>query len=364
MTSLEDIRKEIDRIDRELLTLMTARAKCSLAVAEVKKADAARDNTQQAPVFYRPEREAQILRKVAELNQGPMDDATVIRVFREIISSSLALEELMAIGYLGPEGTFTHSATLKHFGSSVITVPCADIDEIFRSAESGATRFGVVPVENSTEGMVNYTLDRIAESRLRICGECRIRVEHNLLSLANNRSDVRSVHAHPQALAQCRKWLDKNLPGVSRVSESSNAAAAEKVRSDASAAAIAGHSASELYELHIVERNIEDVADNTTRFFVIGDMDVPQSGNDSTSLLISAPHKPGGLRRMLEPLENAGVSMTRIESRPSRTNLWEYHFFVDVQGHQHDELMQDVLRQLREEAQYLRVLGSYPSALA
>jgi len=363
LESLEDIRREIDRIDRELLSLMSARAKCSLAVAEVKKSAAAQEGLD-APMFYRPEREAQILREVATLNEGPMDDHAVQRVFREIISSSLALEEPMAVAYLGPEGTYTHAATLKHFGSAITTVPCTDIEEIFRAAEVGTTRFGVVPIENSTEGVVSYTLDRLAQSRLRICGECRLRIEHNLLGSAPDLATITRVHAHPQALAQCRGWLDKNLPHAERIGENSNAAAAERVQGDTTAAAIAGRAASSLYELSILERNIEDVADNTTRFFVVGDMDVPPSGEDSTSVLISAPHKPGGLRRMLEPFENAGVSMTRIESRPSRATLWEYNFFLDVQGHQDDPLMKEVLDQLREDAQYLRVLGSYPSALS
>jgi len=330
-SSLNEIRSEIDRIDDALLALISERMQCSLAVAEMKRIDG-----ESKVDFYRPEREAQILRRMAEQNSGPLDDDSIVRLYREIISSSLALEQPLRVAYLGPEGTFTHAATLKHFGSAVEAVPKATIAEIFRTVETGKVRFGVVPVENSTEGMINQTLDILVESNLRICGESRLRIEHNLLSGSHSPAGLTHVHAHPQALAQCRHWLDKNLPNVERVDEKSNAAAAQLVAANMQAAAIASLSAAERYDLNVVEKNIEDVANNTTRFIVIGDTDIPASGCDSTSLLLSVAHKPGSLRRILEPFERAGVSMTRIESRPSKTNLWNYLFFIDIDGHQHD----------------------------
>lgn len=362
-SSLSEIRSEIDRLDDALLKLLSERMQCSLAVAEVKKSEGA-----ETVNFYRPEREAQILRRMTEQNQGPLDDESVRRLFREIISSSLALEEPMTVAYLGPEATFTHAATTKHFGSAVNAIPRSGIMEVFRAVETGQARFGVVPVENSTEGMINRTLDLLVESKLRICGECRLRIEHNLLGKQQSFDGISSVHAHPQALAQCRRWLDKNLPAAKRVDEDSNAFAAKLVaeqikRGDTTSVAIAGLTAAQLYELDTIEKNIEDVADNTTRFFVIGDADIPASGKDSTSLLVSVSHKPGSLRRILKPFEDAGVSLTRIESRPSRTSLWSYNFFIDIDGHRNDALLKPVLAELADESQLLRVLGSYPSAL-
>ncbi len=359
-SSLSEIRVEIDRIDDALLALLVERAQCSLAVADIKKAES--DDDKQID-FYRPEREAQVLRRMAEQNPGPLDDATIVRFFREIISSSLALEQELKVAYLGPEATFTHAATLKHFGSAVNAMPCALIQDVFRTVETGKAGFGVVPVENSTEGMINQTLDLLTESRLRICGESRLRIEHNLLGSGSDLSQIKTVHAHPQALAQCRNWLDHNLPQAEKITEKSNAAAAQLVRGNPQQAAIAGLVAAETYDLSVIESNIEDVADNTTRFFVVGDRDIPPSGKDSTSLLFGVPHQPGGLRRILEPFENAGVSLTRIESRPSRTDLWSYIFFVDINGHQHDEVLHPLLQQLSRDLPLFRVLGSYPSAL-
>jgi len=359
-SSLNEIRSEIDRIDDALLALISERMQCSLAVAEHKRA--AGSDLQN---FYRPEREAQILRRMAEQNQGPLDDAGVMRLYREIISASLALEQPLKVSYLGPEGTFTHAATLKHFGSAVCAEPVSSIAEIFRTVETGQVRFGVVPVENSIEGMINQTLDLLVGSNLRICGESRLRIQHNLLSCSGSLDAITSVHAHPQALAQCRLWLDKNLPTAKRIDVSSNAEGARRVADNTTAAAIASLAAAERYGVAVVEKNIEDVANNTTRFFVVGDTDIPASGTDSTSLLLRVGHpdKPGSLLRILEPFERAGVSLTRIESRPSKTDLWDYLFFIDVDGHQSDQTLVPVLQELAVETQFMRVLGSYPRAL-
>jgi len=360
--TLESLRVRIDAIDLEIQALLNERAGNAMQVAKVKKVEAVAEGSHIVS-FYRPEREAQILKTIASRNQGPMRDVHVQRIFREIISASLSLEEQLKVGYLGPAGTYSEEATLRHFGRSVVGVPCDGIADIFSAVESDMVRFGVVPVENSTEGTINHTLDLLMHTPVQICGEILLRIQHQLLSRSTDLSKIKAVHAHPQSLAQCREWLDKNLPDVERVSESSNAAAAGLAVEHDHVAAIAGQSAGVRYKLQTLAKNIEDIKTNTTRFLVIGNHEVPPSGDDATSLLISAPHKPGGLRRMLKPIEDAGVSMTRIESRPVRTAVWEYVFFIDVKGHQSDETLAPVIEQLRDEAVGFRVLGSYPRAL-
>ncbi|ASJ75222.1 prephenate dehydratase [Granulosicoccus antarcticus] len=356
---LAAVRKEIDALDLQIQSLLNQRAAAALKVAKVKLAEAAGK-----PVdFYRPEREAQILKEVASRNGGPMSDYAVQRIFREIISASLALEEPMRVAYLGPEGTYSHAAADRHFGFAVQSVPESSIADIFHAVETGRVRFGVVPVENSTEGAINLTLDLLTQSSLRVCGELSMRIQHCLLSRSESLDDIKTVHAHPQALAQCRHWLDANLPNAERISESSNAAAAKLALEHPEYAAIAGETAGKLYGLNSLVVGIEDDRNNTTRFLVIGDQDIPPSGDDATLLMVAAPHRPGGLRHILAPLETAGVSMTRIESRPSRSALWEYHFFIAVTGHQHDSNLSPVLDELRELTPLLKVIGSYPRAL-
>lgn len=357
--TLDEIRQRIDAIDLEIQNLLSERGRAAQSVAEIKLRDAGGK-----PVdFYRPEREAQILNEVAHRNEGPFDDRSVQRVFREIISASLALEKPLQVAYLGPEGTYSHAATLKHFGHSVQPMPEPGIGEIFQSVEAGRVAFGVVPVENSTEGAINHTLDLLMETPLRICGEVRLRIQHLLLSESASLEDITVVRGHPQSLAQCRGWLDTHLSHAKRENESSNAKAAQMVVGKPGEAAIAGDSAASKYNLNALVSGIEDIKNNTTRFYIVGDRDVPASGRDSTSLMVGAPHKPGGLRRMLLPLEEAGVSMTRIESRPGRTKLWDYVFFIDVDGHQNDAVLAKVLETMANEAPMVRVLGSYPSAL-
>ena len=357
--NLSNLRKEIDSLDQQIQSLLDARAKAAVKMADVKMAEA----NGQGVDFYRPEREAQILKEVARRNEGPMTDNAVQRIFREIISASAVLEDPMRVAYLGPEGTYSHAAADRHFGHAVETVPEASISEIFSAVESGTVRFGIVPVENSTEGAVNLTLDLLTQTSLRVCGELSLRIQHCLMSRATDLASIETVHAHPQALAQCRTWLNVNLPNAVLVSESSNAAAAKIALETPGSAAIAGEIAAGLYGLNALNKGIEDEKNNTTRFLVIGDQDIPLSGDDSTLLLVAAPHRPGGLRHLLEPLEEAGVSMTRIESRPSRSALWEYVFFIDVNGHQSDAVLLPVLAKLRELAPLVKVLGSYPRAL-
>ena len=358
-TSLEDLYRAIDGLDLQIQVLLNKRAKASLKIAEVKLAEAKGQTVE----LYRPEKEAEVLKEVVRRNSGPMSDKAVQRIFREIISASVALEEPMRVAYLGPEGTYSHAAANRHFGHSVETVPEASITKIFSAVESGAVRFGIVPVENSTEGAINLTLDLLTQTSLRVCGELNLRIQHCLMSASTELLDIQTVHAHPQALAQCRTWLKENLPDAVLVSESSNAAAAKVALETPGSAAIAGEIAAGLYGLNALNTGIEDEKNNTTRFLIIGDQDIPASGDDSTLLLVAAPHRPGGLRHLLEPLEEAGVSMTRIESRPSRSALWEYVFFIDVGGHQSDAVLSPVLTKLRELAPLVKVLGSYPRAL-
>ncbi len=354
---LEAIRARIDQLDREIQKLISERAACAQQVGLIKQA--------QGPDarFYRPEREARILREVLARNEGPLDGEEMARLFREIMSACLALEHPMQIAFLGPEGTFTQAAVHKHFGHSVTTLPLGAIDEVFREVEAGSAHYGVVPVENSTEGVVNHTLDMLLDSPLKICGEVELRIHDHLMGKMDSLEEVTRIYSHSQSLAQCREWLDGNLPGIPREAVSSNAEAARRAASEAGAAAVAGEVAAELYGLNILARNIEDHPNNTTRFLIIGRDDVPPSGEDKTSLLVSTRNKPGALFRLLDPLARNGISMTRIESRPSRQGMWEYVFFLDIDGHREEEKVAAALAELEEAASLFKVLGSYPKAV-
>jgi chorismate mutase/prephenate dehydratase len=352
---LKAVRDRIDALDQQLQALINERAKCAQEVAAIKNGDGG--------TFYRPEREAEILRKILARNQGPLSGEEMARLFREIMSACLALEQPLNIAYLGPEGTFTQAAALKHFGHSVQTAPRMAIDEIFRDVEAGACHYGVVPVENSTEGVITHTLDMFLSSPLKIAGEVQLRVHHNLLGTAEGLAAVKRVYSHQQSLAQCRGWLDEHLSGVERTAVSSNAEAARLASRDPQSAAIASREAADIYGLRVLTANIEDEPDNTTRFLVIGRDSVPPSGRDKTSLLLSAANKPGALHGLLNPFAQHGISMTRIESRPSRRGVWEYVFFVDIEGHAADSKVAKALDELRAEAAMLKVLGSYPRAI-
>jgi len=355
--SLEELRKKIDAIDDKLIDLISQRAACAQQVAEVKIKEGSTD-------FYRPEREAQVLRKVMARNPGPLDNEEVARLFREIMSACLALEQPIKVAFLGPEGTFTQEAVVKHFGHSAIGVPMFAIDEVFREVEAGAVQYGVVPVENSTEGVVNHTLDSFIESSLRICGEVELRIHHNFLIGPNtDPARITRVYSHPQSLAQCRKWLDAHYPKIDRVPVSSNAEAAKMVRGEWSSAAIAGDMAVKLYGLTKLREKIEDRPDNSTRFLVIGRQELAPSGDDKTSIMVSMKNEPGALYRLLEPLRTHNVDMTRLESRPSSTGKWNYLFFIDFKGHQSDANIVAALDEVRRRAAELKVLGSYPRAV-
>ncbi len=357
--TLDELRTRIDGLDEQIQNLINERASCAQKVAEVKKEQEGKD-----VIYYRPEREAQVLKRVMDRNKGPLDGETVARLFREIMSACLALEERMRIAFFGPEGSFTHAAALKHFGHAVQLVPLATIDEVFREVESGAAHYGVVPVENSTEGVVNHTLDSFMESQLKISGEVELRIHHHLLtSEITQPSAITRIYSHQQSLAQCRKWLDAHFPKAERVAVSNNAEAAKRVKGEWNSAAIAGETAGEMYGLQFHARNIEDYPNNTTRFLIIGSKTVNRSGDDKTSIVAATRNKPGALYHLLEPFHKSGVSLTRIETRPSKTGTWAYVFFIDFEGHEQDDVIENVLKELEKETVELKILGSYPKAV-
>jgi chorismate mutase / prephenate dehydratase len=356
---LGNIRNSIDAIDARIHALLNERARFAQLVGISKSASG------KAVDFYRPEREAEVLRMALKRNQGPLRDEEIARLFREIMSACLAQQEPLKVAFLGPEGTFTQAAVLKHFGSSVRALPLAAIDEVFHEVEGGVADFGVVPIENSSEGTVNHTLDMFFSSSLKICGEVELRIHHHLMGKMSDMDAIRRVCAHAQALAQCRGWLDQHLPEAERIAVSSNGEGARRARDERGTAAIAGRSAAEIYGLNMLADEIEDRADNTTRFLVIGRKLFSASGADRTTLMLSGsgPDDPGALFRLLEPLAQHRVNMTRIESRPSRKRKWDYVFFIDVEGHVSDAPLAKALAELQERAAMFRVLGSYPQAV-
>tara|TARA_R110001592_G_scaffold175466_2_gene414648 strand:+ start:12573 stop:13670 length:1098 start_codon:yes stop_codon:yes gene_type:complete len=356
--ALAALRIQIDDIDQQIQTLINQRAACAQRVADVKQLAANGEEVQ----YYRPEREAQVLRAVMERNAGPLPAEEMAKLFREIMSCCLALEKPMKVAFLGPEGTYTHAAALKHFGHFVQAQPMAAIDEVFREVESGQANYGVVPVENSTEGMVNHTLDSFINSRLFIAGEVKLRIHHHLLAanLCEDIKLVKRVYSHQQSLAQCRKWLDANCPQIERVAVSSNAEAARLAKVEKDSVAIAGDMAAERYGLLKCFENVEDRPDNTTRFLIIGSQVVPASGIDKTSIMVSAKNKPGALYHLLEPFHKENINLTRIETRPSTSGTWSYVFFIDFEGHIDDEKVQKVIQQVSPEVVEVKHLGSYP----
>jgi chorismate mutase / prephenate dehydratase len=350
---LKQLREQIDRLDEQVLKLLNQRASLAQDIGLVKG-----DNA------YRPEREAQVLQRVKALNAGPLSGEAVSRLFGEIMSACRALEQPISIAYLGPEGTYSEEAALRRFGSAADRVPCASIDDVFRTVEAGNVQYGLVPVENSTEGAIGRTLDLLLQTALKVCGEVVLPIHHSLLTLAPDLGSVEKVYSHPQSLGQCHEWLNQSLRHARRIHAASNAEGARMASQESGAAAIAGRKAAELFGLRVLAENIEDDPRNTTRFLVIGRDEVAPSGHDKTSLVLSAKNVPGAVHDLLTPFANYGVSMTKLESRPSRTGLWEYVFFVDIEGHQRDEQVARALAEMRDKAALLKVLGSYPAAAA
>jgi len=355
---LEAVRARIDAVDEEIHRLISERARLAQQVG-ISKAAGGR-----AVDFYRPEREAQVLRMVVDRNEGPLSDEVLVHVFREIMSACLAQQEPLKVGYLGPEGTFSQQAVLKHFGRSAHGMPMVSIEEVFQEVENGAADFGVVPVENSGQGTIQITLDMFLTSNLKICGEVELRVHQFLLSRSGRIEDIERIYSHPQSFAQTQAWLRGNLPKVEKIPVSSNAEAARRARNSDDAAAIAGESAGHVYGLKkVIMGSIEDHADNTTRFLVLGRQIFPPSGHDRTSVLVFIKDQPGALFNVLSPFARHGVSMNRIESRPSHQAKWEYGFFIDLAGHVEDEPMKKALAELEAHAAQIKILGSYPVAV-
>jgi chorismate mutase/prephenate dehydratase len=355
--SLGDVRERIDSIDRQIQELISERANWAQEVARVKGAGLS------AIDYYRPEREAHVLRMVVDRNHGPLSDAEMVRLFREIMSSCLAQEDPLKIGFLGPEGTFSEQAVRKHFGHAAYGLPLGSIEEVFQEVAAGHADFGVVPVENSGQGMIQVTLDMFLTSEATICGEVELRVHQCLHSMSGRLEDVKRVYAHAQSLQQCKTWLRLNLPHAECQAVSSNAEAARLARHADDAAGIAGETAGKVYGLKTIATGIEDRADNTTRFLVIGRSLFPPSGNDRTSLLVTVNDKPGALYDVLSPFAKHDVSLNRIESRPAHTGKWQYAFFIDVSGHIQDDRLQAAVKEIETTVAGMRVLGSYPVAL-
>lgn len=355
---LSAVREQIDGIDQQIQNLIAERARWAHQVGKAKGKLAA------AVDYYRPEREAQVLRRVVDRNDGPLADEVLVRLFREVMSACLAQQEPLKIGFLGPEGTFSQQAVHKHFGHSAHGLPLASIEEVFQEVACGNADFGVVPVENSGQGTIQVTLDMFLASPLRICGEVELRVHQYLLSRSGHLEDVERIFGHPQSLAQTAGWLRTNLPRVEKIPVSSNAEGARRARNSDDAAAIAGEAAGLVYGLKRVAGPIEDRSDNTTRFLVIGRQPFPPSGNDRTSLLVFIRDRPGALYGVLEPLARRGISMNRIESRPEHGHKWQYAFFIDVAGHCDESPLKDALEEIGGLGDEVRVLGSYPVAIA
>lgn len=350
---LKKYREQIDRIDDELLKLINQRAGLAQQIGHVKGNGA----------VLRPEREAQVLQRMARANAGPLSNQGVTTLFTEIMSQCRALEAPLRVAYLGPHGTFSEAAVFQRFGQATEGVPVDSIDGVFDAVEGGMANYGLVPVENSTEGAIGRTLDLLLNSNLNICGEVLLQVHQCVLSNENDLSLIRKVYSHPQSFGQCQGWLNAHLPHAERITASSNADAARLAAEESFAAAVAGEQAGEHFKLKVLARNIEDDARNTTRFLVIGKQDVAPSGKDKTSLAMSAANRPGAMHDLLTPFAQNGVSMTKMESRPSRTGLWEYVFYVDIEGHQSDAKVAASLAQLKQIASFVKVLGSYPVAV-
>jgi chorismate mutase/prephenate dehydratase len=351
--NLKECRDHIDRIDAEMLALLNQRATWAQRIGHLKNSD----------VVLRPEREAQVIRRLQGLNAGPLSNAAISALFIEIMSQCRALEAPMTVAYLGPAGTFSEAAAFKRFGTAIKGELCSTFDEVFRAVEAGEVNYGIVPVENSTEGAVGHTLDLLLNSPLQVCGEVMLPIHQCLMAKDGDISSIQTVYSHPQSLGQCQTWLNTHLPHAQRLTVSSNAEAARLVAQQPNCAAIAGKQAAALFGLDVVVENIEDDPRNTTRFLVLGNQNIASSGKDKTSLVLSAANRPGAVHELLMPLAKYGVSMTKLESRPAGSGLWEYVFYMDIEGHQADESVAPALTELKQSAAFVKILGSYPVAV-
>ncbi len=349
---LTRLRDRIDNIDEEVLRLLNERARLAQDIGHLKKGS-----------IYRAEREAQVVRRLQAANTGPLPAESISVLFKEIMSACRALEQPLTVAYLGPQGTFSEAAAVKHFGHAVNGLPCADIDEVFRAVERGGAGFGVAPVENSTEGAVNRTLDLLLSSPLKICGEVKLRIRQHLMRRGDGLQGIEVVYSHAQSLAQCHEWLGQHLYGVKTIRVTSNAEAARMASENPNAAAIAGELAAEHYGLNIIARDIEDEPNNTTRFLVLSAEDAAPSGHDKTSLVLSTKNRPGSLLELLAPLAGHNIGLSKLESRPARKGGWDYVFYMDIDGHRLDHQIQHALPAVEEHCTFLKVLGSYPASV-
>jgi len=352
MKELEKLRREIDQIDNEILKLLNKRAEVVIGIAHIKRNEKAK--------FYSPKREREILERLTALNKGPFPHETLKVIYREILSASLSLEEPLKVAFFGPLATFTHLAALRHFGSSASFMPVESIRDVFDAVEAGKAGFGVVPVENSNEGVVSYTLDMFMDYDLKVSAEVMLEISHNLLSKSGDKAKIKKIYSNPQAAAQCRRWLELNLPGVPILESTSTAKAAELASVDDEAAAIASELAAKIYDLRFFEKNIEDIKHNYTRFLVISKEFPPRTGRDKTSIMFSIKDRPGALYDILSPFKRAKINLTKIESRPSKRKAWEYIFFVDMEGHIDDKKVRKAVDTMKENCLYVKILGSYP----
>ncbi|MDP2755805.1 MAG: prephenate dehydratase [Nitrospirota bacterium] len=352
MEELKKLRREIDEIDDEILKLLNKRANIVIEIAHIKRNEKAK--------FYSPEREREILERLTALNKGPFPNDTLKVIFREILSASLSLEEPLKVACLGPLATFTHLAALRHFGSSALFVPVESIRDVFDTVEASKTEFGVVPIENSNEGVISYTLDMFMDYDLKVAAEVMLEISHNLISKSGDKTIIKRVYSNPHAAAQCRRWLESNFPRIPIIETTSTAKAAELASQDDEAAAIASELAAKVYDLHFVEKNIEDSKHNFTRFLVISKESPPKTGRDKTSIMFSIKDKPGALYDILLPFKKSKVNLTKIESRPSKRKAWEYIFFVDMEGHIEDKKVKKAIENIKDYCLYVKILGSYP----
>ncbi len=352
---LKELRSEIDALDDRILELLNRRAAAALEVGRIK--------SQENLTFHVPEREVEILRRLTAGNPGPFPNEGLKAIYREVISASLSLEKPLSVAFLGPQATFTHLACLKHFGESAQYVPQINLSEVFDAVERNLADFGVVPIENSSEGIVSNTLDMFVECNLLICGEILVEVSHALLSVTGDLDHVKKIYSHPHAIAQCRAWLERNMRKVPVFDVESTARAAELAADDPSAAAIAGEAAAKIYGLAAIRKRIQDNTNNFTRFIILGKRASAPTGDDKTSILFSARDEVGALYLMLEPFSKYSVNLTKIESRPVKKKAWEYLFFLDMTGHLTDGSVSKALDELKMRAHYLKILGSYPRAV-
>ncbi len=352
MEELKKLRREIDEIDDEILKLLNKRANIVIEIAHIKRNEKAK--------FYSPEREREILERLTALNKGPFPNDTLKVIFREILSASLSLEEPLKVACLGPLATFTHLAALRHFGSSALFVPVESIRDVFDTVEASKTEFGVVPIENSNEGVISYTLDMFMDYDLKVAAEVMLEISHNLMSKSGDKAKIKKIYSHPPATAQCRRWLESNFPRIPIIETTSTAKAAELASRDDEAAAIASELAAKVYDLHFAEKSIEDSKHNCTRFLVISKESPPKTGRDKTSIMFSIKDKPGALYDILSPFKKSKINLTKIESRPSKRKAWEYIFFVDMEGHIDDKKLKKAIENIKDYCLYVKILGSYP----